>query len=578
MKNRWIVHIVCLLVMLAATTGCRNKQQRPDKLTDGLSIPEHFKYIPADSPYVMADIKAFPYDKYNWQWMDGYQKMVSGLRQSMQESMPEDAQYVSKDQLLAMAVLEEMDGRMSKEGLAELGIATNAHIALYGLGVFPAFRMELSDSAKFEAMIARIESRVGESLPVKQYDKWKVRYIQDDDVFIPIIVTENELLMGVSSASFEQEFLGYLTGKTPVEKSLFKENKLLSMQKKYNMLPYISGYVSTQGTVNVLTGMDKTSMLARSFASIVDAEDIPQLSDVCKAEYQQLSKEVPRFVFGYTNLGKNSVTALSGVEVNSGLPERLMAAKAPIPGHGNELQKNALLSMGLGVDLAKFIEVLREEAQRIGQNPYKCEELDWMNESAEKFYFNAQQVPPFVRSIQGLSFVLSDLGISDNQIKKIQMVAVLHSSNPQELWSSVQPFIENITQTPIVLTANGQAVSVPLPQQVTMTMPDLPVPMLSMTKIALGLAMGPGMSDVMASQMKASAKDALTPIFTFGYDIGRFYEVFNTAMPGIFNSDPSMAASMEMYKTMGPTMMKFDVQKGGFFVTGDVMFNNEPAE
>lgn len=254
--------------------------------------------------------------------------------------------------------------------------------------------------------------------------------------------------------------------------------------------------------------------------------------------------------------------------MTSDLPKRLMAAKAPIPGHNSELNKKALLTMGVGVDIAKFIEVLRAEAQQVGANPYKCEELDWMNQSAEDFYFNAQQIPPFVRTIQGISFVLSDFEFRDNQVKKLQLLAVLHSSNPEELWNAVKPFIEGMTG-PINLTNNGQAVAIQLPPDLTMTMPDLPVPMLSMTQVALSLAMGPGMQDAAAAQSKPMG-DKKTPIFTFGYDISRFMTIINDAVPGGFGAgDPSMEGMMEMYKSFGPSVMAFDITENGFFINVD---------
>lgn len=567
MKKRWILKLVMLMIMVVALVGCRNKHRRKDQLTDNLRIPEHFKNIPADSPYVLADIKAFPYDQLNWQWVDSYQKSLTAMRQQMESTMAPDPEMRSPDEKLVLAILDEIDGRMNKEGLAELGLSTQAHMAFYGIGIFPAFRLELGDPAKFEAMLARIEGKVGESMPTKDYNGIKVRYIQEDDVFIPIMVTDTELLMGVTSTAFEGEFMGILTGKTPVEKNLFNDNHLLAMQKKYGMLPYVSGYVNSQGVVGVLLGDDKSSLTARSLASL--GEEAPVVSDVCKAEMRQLAADVPRFVFGYTDVTKTSVSAISGLEMTSDLPKRLMAAKAPIPGHGSEMNKKALLTIGVGVDIAKFIEVLRAEAQEVGANPYKCEELDWMNESAEEFYFNAQQIPPFVRTIQGISFVLSDFEFRDNQVKKLQMMAVLHSSDPKALWDAVKPFIEGMTG-PINLTDNGQAVAIQLPADVTMTMPDLPIPMLSMTKFALSLAMGPGMQDAAAAQMKQPAEGKQTPIFTFGYDISRFMTIINNAVPGgLGGGDPTMANMMEMYESFGPAVMAFDVTENGFFINVD---------
>lgn len=572
MKKLWITLACLLLVLSLPMSGCKKQRKKDTKLTDQLRIPENFKHIPADTPYVFADIKAIPYEELGWdRYLQMSQASLSTLRETTMagvEGMPPE--MVSPDERFMLAVLDELDGRMSPEGLKELGISLEGHFAFYGIGIFPALRMELADAKKFEAMIARIEGKVGEKMPTKTWKDMTFRYLGDSEAMLPVIITDNELLVGLTTTKFEDEYLSYLTGKKLPEKSLFQDNRLLAMQKQYEMLPYMSGYMDTRGLVDVLVGQDSTSLLARSLRST--GEELPPLSDACKGEFSQLSKDVPRVVFGYTEVTKNSASALMGVEVLNGMPQRMMAAKAAAPGYASELHQQALLSIAFGVDVDKFIEAMRQEAQSIGQQPYTCEELTWINESAEEFYFSSQQLPPFLRSVRGVSLVLSELDFANNQLNKLATVSVVRSANPQELFDSLKLFFA-AQLGEVNLKPDGQAVTVPLPEGLKAQIPGIPTPHMAMTSGALGFSMGPGMQDAMLKDMKGA--EGQSPVFGVTYDMSRFAALIDANMPrdGMSDEERQTYDSMlEAYRSIGPASFSFDVTERGFFMKASGTF------
>lgn len=570
LKSRSICYGIIIL-MLAGLVGCNKNKKDDAKLTNKLKIPESFKYIPADTPYMFGDIKAIPYEELGWPIFDSYAASVAQLRQTVAtnvEGMPPE--MVSADDRLALAVLDELDGRMTPEGIKELGLSTSSHFALYGIGVWPAVRIELSDSTKFSAALDRIEAKVGEKMPTKTFDKYTFRYIENDGMTIPLIVTETELLMGITPQKFEQEYLGLLTGTARPAKSMFEDNKLRAMQKDYGMLPYVSGYTDMRPVFDVMLGKETESLVARSLLAL--GEPLPELSAECQTEYTEMYQSVPRMVFGYTTLTKDRVKGVFGVEVTSELPKRLMAAKASVPGYEDDHRRTAMFSMGLGLDLGKLVDVLRDEAQRVGANPYKCENLVWINDSAEEAYFNLGNMPPFARTIQGVDFVLSDVDFEDDQLRKLQLIALVKSSNPQDLFNNLKLFFPEQLGT-VTLAADSKPVALQLPPEVAMNMPTMPIPHLAMSQSALGLAMGEGMQDLMSKQV-AEPGDGNTPILSLTYDIAKFMGLIMKNIPMDTMSEDerkNFENLAKMNEVVGPTTASFDIRENGFFFDFDAV-------
>ena len=72
------------------------------------------------------------------------------------------------EEKIARALAEELSGKISKAGFAELGVSTSPRWALYGVGLLPVVRVSLADAGKFKAMIGRIEAKSGQKAPTKK--------------------------------------------------------------------------------------------------------------------------------------------------------------------------------------------------------------------------------------------------------------------------------------------------------------------------------------------------------------------------------------------------------------------------
>lgn len=567
-----------LLISLIMLAACSKNKKKDGALTDNEQrIPEHFKFIPADSPFVITSIKTVPYKQLGWNVDAQFANAMKTLKSSAEQmtQMYGTFEQAPPDARLMLAVLEELDGRNSLADLKELGITDDGHFSMYGIGVFPALRLELGDAQLFEAMLQRVEARVGESVPTKTIGSRTFRAIEEDGLMIPIIVTDSELLIGVTSVPFATDFVGYLVGDKKPAKSMYDENNLLTMQKQYGMLPYVSGYADFRGITAAMLKTDTSSLTAQTLNAM--GEPIPDVSEQCKVEYTKLVGDMPRVVFGYTELTRGSVKATMGLEVTSDLPKRLMPMKANSPAYGSDVQKNALMAMTLGINIDKTIEVLRNEAQRVGSDPYTCENLTWMNESAEEFYFNAQQIPPVFRTVLGSSFILSDLDIdvANKKINKINFMTILNNADPTTFFSALKLFFPDLFGG-IDPKTDLQPVAIPLPADLMSEIPGLPTPMMVMSPQALGVSLGQEVQTTTKDYVKTSS-DTPSPVMSFSYDMKRIMELIIGVMRDAQVSPEELSqfeAMMSTYKDLGPTTVSFDVQENGFFINIDAVMMN----
>src|SRR5690606_25262810 len=82
---------------------------------------------------------------------------------------PEERQRVS-------AIVEELAAMVTPEGIPEAGIDRDSQVAIYGVGLLPVLRVTLSDAAKFEAAVKRVEERAGKAMSPGSIDGHAYRY------------------------------------------------------------------------------------------------------------------------------------------------------------------------------------------------------------------------------------------------------------------------------------------------------------------------------------------------------------------------------------------------------------------
>jgi hypothetical protein len=118
----------------------------------------------------------------------------------------------------------------------------------------------------------------------------------------------------------------------------------------------------------------------------------------------------------------------------------------------------------------------------------------------------------------------------------------------------------------LTLADNGQPVSLNI-AMLQGILPGIPAPMIAMTKDGLGLSIGDGAENDMASVLKnAPAGD--TPAFSAVYDMRRLMAALQRAMPAgaMGESEDMFMSMMKTYEKFGPITMDMELREEGSFV------------
>ena len=545
----WLVTVLALGVM-----SCSSSSPKPEQgISQKLAIPEYFKYIPADTPYVVAGLKPVPYKELGVDILANYKPMLSAMLGQMRTQMANTPpEYVQSEERLVVALLEELEGNFSQEGIKNLGMTLDGHLALYGIGVLPVVRMELADAAKFEAFLGRLEAKAPKPLEARLIGpegKIKMRLWQDGGFSVPMIVTDTEFLVGMTPDNFLEEFVAQMIGQQLPETSMFQDNRIAKVQAQQGYLPYSAGYAEISRVMDAVVGLDPTSKAALTLDRIYaqTGGPGPAFSAPCQGELSAIGRGVPRVVFGYNEFSKAGTTATVRLSVTNGLTGRMAVAKSPVPGFAHLQRQEGMLGVGLGVSVGGVIEFLRTEAQRLVDAPFVCPDLQGVNTMVQNMFFATQQVPPFAAGITGLSLLLQELsmdtasfGQGQPPITAILAALVVGNTDPQQLYGAIQAFVPELSQ--VTLTPSGQPIAFQLPAQGQQFFAPGVSSFVAMSPGAVGIGLGQGADAVLANHVETTTTP--TPVVFAHYDVDRFGKFFASMSRGMSAGEQDMVSQI----------------------------------
>jgi len=364
-------------------------------------------YVPADTAYVYADLETVP-DAVTDAYVDRFQPALDALSKQIDEFRAEyQAGDLDGDQAarLAAAVLDELGGSLSEESLNKLGISLKSHFVFYANGVFPVIRVGLSDAQELRNAIARIETKMGFQLPVRELDGatyWRIAE-SDTPVGIYIAINDDQLAMSVFPVRAEDSLLPAFLGQQMPAQSLASNNALGVMNQAKGYAGYGSGYLDIQKFADEI--LDPGSYSRGLLGPEANAE-LDSLDAVCIDEVKSIIAKTPRMTAGITRLTANEMAMRYDLEIENSLAGSLAALVADVPAAATG---DYLLSASLGIKVGKLREFMLEKATALAASPYQCEKLQGVNDEAAEL---ARQLnipmPPMVNNLLGARVMLND--------------------------------------------------------------------------------------------------------------------------------------------------------------------------
>jgi hypothetical protein len=514
--------------LLGLGPACSRKDDAGGALTaasiDALEMPSLLKFVPAETPYFFVGVQAPPADVR--QKLAGMLNPVfTGMKEELARELatPPGEMPGEKSQ---RAFIEVFSEHASFEGLAQLGFTPEKPFVLYGLGLLPAFRVELTDAELFRKFIQKIETKAGSPAPTAKLgdqDYWVFGEGQGDGVVVLALVG-NQLVGAFVLNAAREKTLSLLFGQTQPQASLADGPLLRGVMKQYGFTGHGVGVVDLKGLVSTLLG-EGTGTNADTYAAL--APRMPSVSDDCRAEYKSLVAKAPRLVFGNESLTSKGVQLGFTLELESSLAQGLMNLRARVPGLAAKPDTDQFFQFGLGLDLEKVIGFVQERAAAITAAPFKCELLAGLNRAAmdSNQMIAAATFGPaaMARLVRGVNVVVKDLATPTPQdtaaqeplaVGNARGYIALATPSPEQVLTSAKALLPGLAT--LTVAKDGKPVSVP-PEGL---FAQLKSPHIAMGESALLVSSGEGMQADLTALATAKGDDA-QPVLVFAADAGR---------------------------------------------------------
>lgn len=468
-------------------------------------------FVPADTPYVVANLDVLDDDTRKALLAQADAQLPSQLAQlksAAEEMSAKDADTAN----LLKAFIAELDGKNIETFAQNTGLDMKGHSAIYGLGLAPVVRFELTDPKAFEAFVGRLETAYGKKLDTATEGSQSYRKHVSAEAGTQVIlaVVGKQAVAAVLPADAPQPLLRQALGLDRPAKSIQDDDRLQKLAKDKGYKPWAVGQVDlvrllpliASGKDPLFTAMYKAHQQSESAKTGEPVSTQPGISPACEPDAARIAARIPSMSFGYTKLDAKHQDLRWDLALADDITKAFAGLKVELPGLG--AAGDAPMDVSLALPVAQLRTFWASQAEAVAAKPFGCPSLTNLNEGFAKLGQVAQQaaMPPF-GDLLGLRVSLDsfDAG-SEGATPKFTGRVLVGTTNPAGLvamGSMASPALAQLKLTP-----DGKPVA--LPQEMTAALGQ-PV-WVAMGDKALALAIGQGEDGKLDGMLKAPAGDA----------------------------------------------------------------------
>ncbi|NOX68115.1 MAG: hypothetical protein GXP15_02930 [Gammaproteobacteria bacterium] len=528
MTNIRFLRVVLVFCSIALVTSACSRSADEDSSATLQSADGLLQYVPADTSYAFAMAEPLPQEV-----IDKMQPHLEAILLSYRDiwslatsektgDLDEDSENAAQAaQVLTMA--SEIAAMMSSEGLSDAGLSLRSRSALYGVGLVPVMRIELTDVDAFEATIARLEEKGGNEMSVASIDGQSYRYVGNDEARLIIAVIDSYLVVSAVPTALPDEQLSAVLGLTLPKENIGSAGILGKLADEYGYTPHALGFIDMERLA--ATFLDQQSGVNAELLELMDF-DASALSDVCRAEIRDMSGVMPRIVAGYTELNAERIRSNAVFEIRNDIATGLAKLAAAVPGLGED--NGGLLSFGMSLDLLAARDFYSARLDALEADPYKCELFaELQNGVAKGRAALNQPIPPIAYGFKGFLAVVDSIEGFDlatrrppTDIDARFLVAIDNAAGLLAMGTMFSPELAALDLQP-----DGKPVKFDVPQLVS----QFGSAYVAMTDNALGMAVGTNAESDLTGFLVADG-GAPPPVVSLHMDAGTYYEFLGEAM------------------------------------------------
>jgi len=517
------------------------------------------KYIPADTPYVIASTEPFPSalaDKIEPtidEILQAYQRV---LRQVMAEQLvkmsAEEGSGEEAEQFRGL--MEEVISLLSLESIRGAGIERESAFVFYGNGLMPVLRLELSDPDLFDAAISSIEEKAGKALEVGEAKGTSYKYANAEKINFIIATLDDQVVITIVPASFDERQVASALGSKAPRKNLKKSKALQAIDKEYGYSGYMTGYIDTERLAGIFSG-NTTDQDDAFFTAMGDKP--PELTAACSAEIMEMAGIAPRIVVGYTGVSAERIESSIIIELREDIAEGLATVPAAVPGLGADL--GGFMSLGFGLNPMALRDFYEARLDAIEADPYECDKFAPLQAGVAKGREALNTpLPPVVYSFRGFVANIAD----------IQGLDFSSSTAPESIDASILVAVENAEalvmmaamMDPQIAALNLLPDGKPVKLELTQLAEFAGDAFAALSTDALSISLGEGAATNSADMLVADSAEP-TPFMSMNMDSARYYSLIGEAMA----QEPVGDDAEKMPKAMRDAMSDVMVLSGSIY-------------
>ena len=468
-------------------------------------------FVPADTPYVVANLDIMDDGTRAALLAQADAQLPSNLAQldaaadRLTAKDPEGAH-------LLRALRAEFNGKTVETFAQGIGLDLKGYSALYGLGLAPVLRFQLSDPKAFEGFIGRLEAAYGKKLDLANADKQSYRkYVfAASGTEMILAMVDKQAVAALLPADASPALLRQALGMDRPQKNLQDDGRLATLAKAKGYQKWLVGDLDlTRALPLAVSGKDplfgaiqKAHAEAESAKTGEPVANQLQSSPSCATDAARIAARVPTLSFGYTQLDAKHQDVRFDVALAADISKAFASLKVELPGLGRS--GAAPFDLSIALPVAQLRTFWMAQADAVAATPFTCPSLTDLNDSFAKLGPAMQKaaIPPF-GDMLGLRIALDSLVPGQNAgLPTFSGRLVLGTNNPAGLLAMGQMMVPALTQ----LKPANDGTPVPLPKDMT-SMLGQPG-WLAMSDKALALGVGAGEDAKLADTLKDPAGDA----------------------------------------------------------------------
>lgn len=526
MAKRWLR--ACSTAVLAgalAVVACTPSQQATAEAAFANPVVQDLlSHVPADTPYAWIGLEGSSrvFAEKMVKRAEPLLKQAEGL---LAAALADNGGGGGESERVARAIGTELQGKLSLEGLQQLGFDLDARAVVYGLGLLPAVRVHMADATALKATIDRVQAASGVQFPVANHGGQDYWHKSDGKVEFVAAFVGNDFVAGVIVATpgpAHDNTLAVLLGQAKPEKSLAEVTVLKDVIAQHHLGGFSAGFVDIRGLTEVLVGAGTGFNQETATALLAGSVPTPE----CVAEYRGLAGLVPRVAFGTTRLDDMGVETRMVAELRADLLAGMAAVRTKVPGLDGATGKDVMFGMGSAVDVGQALELAKAQAMIVDAAPFKCANLSWLNEAARGVIRGVPEAPPAVRGLRGFAFALEDVTMAGFLPTSVRGYATVGSADPQGLIKTIKglggdeaAFIPDLAEEGVPQRINFAGLPIPIPFEMFMA-----------GRRDAGLAITAGGDAEKRAGAILVEQSEVKPLFVFHMNMGRFMKLMPSAM------------------------------------------------